>query len=61
MTSAIGTKLEVGESVMKNQNIENANTGERRRRIHASAARAQRNTNDAITAGSSGLVDGRMS
>src|SRR5436190_23242774 len=61
MTSIIETTLEVGARVMKNQKIENANTGLRRRSHQPSTTRLERNRNEAITAGSRGLVEGLKS
>src|SRR5436305_4090976 len=51
MTSTIGTTLEVGDNEIKNQKIENANTGCRRRHHHPMTMRLERNTIEARTAG----------
>src|SRR3954468_2937967 len=58
ITSIMETTLDVGARVIKNQKMENANTGACRRRRHPSTAMVERNTNEAITAGSNGLAEG---
>src|SRR5262252_5039428 len=52
ITSAIGTTLDVGESVIKNHKMEKASTGWRCRSRQARNRKAKRKTIDARTAGS---------
>src|SRR5437870_6479952 len=60
-TSAIGTTLDVGDSVMKNQRIENASTGCCRRIRHATNKKAAIRAIDPNTAGSKMVEEGRKS
>src|SRR5262245_61124179 len=61
MTSRMGTMLDVGANVKKNQNIENAKTGCLRRMNQPNTRIEHRKTIDAMTAGSKMLLDGGKS
>src|SRR5262245_57863746 len=61
ITSAIGTTLDVGDKVMKNQKMEKATTGSRRRTHQATNNKPKRKAIDERTAGSRRLYDGRTS
>src|SRR5206468_5662479 len=61
ITSAIGAKLDVGESVTKNQKIENAKIGARSRSRHPRIPNANRRTTENRTAGSAMPAEGLKS